>query len=65
MLLILSFTVGNTRDSSGERPLVALYGVKFTNRGLISFLGLDDIILDLKGSFGILILCSIRVRIVY
>ena len=38
-VVILSLTVGNMRDIRGDLPVVAVCGVKFTNKGLISPFG--------------------------
>ena len=35
-VVILSLTVGNISEMSGDRPVVAVCGVKLTKRGLIS-----------------------------
>ena len=47
--VILSFSVGNINETRGDLPEVAVIGVKLTNIGLISPLGLYAY-LDLKGA---------------
>jgi hypothetical protein len=48
-VVILSFNVGNIKETNGDRPDPAAMGVKLTYMGLISPLGLYCY-LDLKGA---------------